>query len=120
LLDYDPYSAPRPELRWRRQTDVGACLATVARPHPLSAAQTVSDPCAVDPERVVEYPSWDLPDGLVEDVEEAAQRVEAEGVEYLEPGAVEDGRGSRVSCLSCGRLGACAGPHSRRSSISPR
>jgi hypothetical protein len=68
--------------------------------------------------RVVEYPSWDLPDGLVEDVEEAAQRVEAEGVEYLEPGAVEDGRGSRVSCLSCGRLGACAGPHCRRSSIS--
>jgi hypothetical protein len=27
---------------------------------------------------VVEYPSWDLPDGLVEDVKEAARRVGAE------------------------------------------
>ncbi|WP_317795804.1 hypothetical protein [Actinoplanes sichuanensis] len=58
---FDHDSFPRPELRWRRRADVGARRPAMPEPDPESDPERVPRRCLLDPERVTEYPSWDLP-----------------------------------------------------------
>ncbi|XVU21398.1 hypothetical protein ACQPZJ_29505 [Actinoplanes sp. CA-054009] len=62
-FDHEPFSSPRPTLRWRRRADVTA-LAETPAPDEESEDQHVPGPCVLHPERVTEYPTHDLPPGM--------------------------------------------------------
>lgn len=91
-FDHDPWSAPRPELRWRRRADIGARIDAMPTAHPDANPEHVPDPCVIDPERVIEYPSHDLPDEVWSQIGEVVKRVEAEsGWQYDTDLAVASG-----------------------------
>ncbi|GAA2394708.1 hypothetical protein [Dactylosporangium salmoneum] len=77
-FDHDPWSAPVPQLRWRRRSAIGRPLATMPAPHEDADPWRVPGACVVDPERVVEYPSMDLPWELGSEIEEPVRRLRAE------------------------------------------
>jgi hypothetical protein len=82
-LDHEPNGGPRPELHWRGGNIEGALLAD-----PVPAAGALENylpwPCMLHPERVVEYPNWDLPTELVEALQERFDRLEEEsGLSYF-------------------------------------
>ncbi|GIL30069.1 YwqG family protein [Actinocatenispora comari] len=54
---------PRPVVWWRDSRSIGAVADTPAAV-PDAFEDHVPEPCVVHPERVTEYPSWDLPDDL--------------------------------------------------------
>jgi hypothetical protein len=82
-FDHDPFSAPRPQVRWRRRAGLGACRSSMPSPDAESDPRLVPSPCVVDPERVVEYPIYDLPEGAWSRIREAVRRVAREtGWEY--------------------------------------
>ena len=68
---------PQPKLYWRDSSTCGGELA--AHPRPDGADENyLPDPCVLHPERVVDYPSWDLPNELAEALRERFDRVEKE------------------------------------------
>jgi hypothetical protein len=62
-------------VRWRDSTAVGVALAEPPSPGPdLGTGEFRPQPCALDPERVVDYPDpWELDDGLRQEIEAWAQ-----------------------------------------------
>jgi hypothetical protein len=76
--DHEPYYAPRPELRWRTAADVSGPLLD----HPPRPAgvpdNTIPAPCVLHPERIVEYPQWDLPPDIGDALKERFERLEDE------------------------------------------
>jgi hypothetical protein len=77
-FEHEPFSAPRPQLRWRRRADVGERLAAMPEPDEEAEAYLVPKACVVDPERVVEYPGYDMTREVYLETLEAAERVERE------------------------------------------
>jgi hypothetical protein len=91
-FEHDPWCAPAPRLRWRSRSAVGELLAAMPAPHEDAESWYLPDPCVVDPERVVEYPSHDLPRDVWLQIRDAVDRVEAEtGWEYHHDLAVASG-----------------------------
>ncbi|WP_204082651.1 hypothetical protein [Asanoa ishikariensis] len=91
-FDHEPWTSPRPELRWRRRADVGARLAEQPEPDEEADVQHVPDPCVLHPERVTEYPSDDLPEAVWSQIKDTIERVEREtGWEYETDLAVASG-----------------------------
>ncbi|MGW6414468.1 DUF1963 domain-containing protein [Streptomyces sp. NPDC055055] len=58
-----------PLLKWRSADAVGRVLETVPSPSD-PVANYVPRPCVVHPDRVTEYPYWDLPDALWDELEQ--------------------------------------------------
>lgn len=80
-FDHEEGYAPRPELYWRRAADVNDVLAPPATPAG-ARDEYVPAPCTLDPERVVEYPSWDLSHDAFDDEEVELDDVELVGWHY--------------------------------------
>ncbi|MEV6306364.1 hypothetical protein AB0M02_43620 [Actinoplanes sp. NPDC051861] len=78
-FDHEPFSSPRPQVRWRRRSEIGEVLAVTPAPDEEAQERHLPDPCVLHPERVVEYPSWDLPDELWDEI---ARMDEATGESY--------------------------------------
>jgi hypothetical protein len=75
--DHEPHYVPRPELRWRAADSNGPLLADP--PRPTGAPESyMPAPCVLHPERIVEYPQWDLPQQLNETLGERFERLEDE------------------------------------------
>jgi hypothetical protein len=64
--DHAPRAWVKPALRWRASSQIAALAAEVPWPPDPQPDGFVPRPCVLDPEAVVEYPSWDLPDDLYE------------------------------------------------------
>ena len=77
-FDHEPDTAPRPEVRWRRAADVGGTLREAPAPDTEAEPEHLPGPCVLHPERVVEYPAFDLPDDLWSVVENIDPEYEAE------------------------------------------
>lgn len=91
-FDHDPYSAPLPKLRWRRRADIAARLEHVPAPDDEAQARYVPKPCVIDPEKVTEYPSYDLPWDVLSQISDTARQVETDtGWEYDTDLAVASG-----------------------------
>jgi hypothetical protein len=91
-FDHDPFCAPRPQVRWRRRAAVGAGRSSMPAPDVESDPRRVPEPCVIDPERVVEYPGYDLPDAVWSQIRDAVQRVERDtGWDYETDLAVASG-----------------------------
>ncbi|MEV0567123.1 hypothetical protein [Dactylosporangium sp. NPDC050588] len=91
-FDHDPWSAPVPRLRWRSRSAVGPRLVAMPTPHEEADSRYVPDPCIVDPERVLEYPSNDLSRELWSQIRDAVRQVQAEtGWDYETDLAVASG-----------------------------
>ncbi|GAB3942107.1 hypothetical protein GCM10027614_28600 [Micromonospora vulcania] len=75
-FDHDPSSAPRPELRWRSRAGIGARRLAMPVPDEESDPRYVPDPCVLDPERVIEYPTHDLPQAVWSQIDAAVGQVE--------------------------------------------
>ena len=75
--DHEPYFAPRPELRWRTSEVRDGLFAEP--PRPASAPDVyMPAPCVLHPERVVEYPQWDIPAELGETLRKRFDRLQEE------------------------------------------
>ncbi|MEU6961968.1 DUF1963 domain-containing protein [Streptomyces chrestomyceticus] len=68
---------PRPQIYWRDRRTVTTVKAAPARP-PGADDDYLPAPCVLHPERVVEYPDWDLPDALADALHERFERLEEE------------------------------------------
>lgn len=91
-FDHDPWTAPRPALRWRRRADIGTRLREMPVPDVESDPAHVPNPCVLDPERVTEYPGWDLPAAVWPQIEGTMSQVAQEtGWEYETDLAVASG-----------------------------
>ena len=91
-FDHDPWSSPRPELRWRRRSTIGTRLEAMPAPHEDADPRYVPYPCVIDPERVVEYPTFDLPRQVWSQIRDAVRQVETEtGWQYDTDLAVASG-----------------------------
>jgi hypothetical protein len=91
-FDHEPFTAPRPQVRWRRRADVGARLSAMPTPDAGSDPDLVPRACVVAPERVVEYPTHDLPGAVWSQIRDAVERVAREtGWEYETDLAVASG-----------------------------
>ena len=75
-FDHDPWCSPRPELRWRRRADIGAQRQLVPGPDAYADPSRIPRSCTVDPERVIEYPSHDLPRSVREQIRDTVARIE--------------------------------------------
>lgn len=107
-----PWVVPR--IRWRDASAVGQVLDAAPVPA-VRREKYVPRPCVVHPERVTEYPSWDLADDVWDALEERFERVEKEtGWDYQShlstapgtklggyPGWGQDAQ--RTACTQCGR-----------------
>ena len=91
-FDHDPWSAPRPELRWRRRADIGERLTTMPAPHQDANPEHVPDPCVIDPEKVTEYPTYDLPADVWSQISGTVKQLETDtGWKYETDLAVASG-----------------------------
>ncbi|WP_328792598.1 DUF1963 domain-containing protein [Streptomyces sp. NBC_00273] len=68
-------ASPWPVVLWRDSASVRAVLPTPAA-DPEADDWHVPAPCVVHPERVTEYPSWDLPEDLTDKWQEDFHRLE--------------------------------------------
>ena len=74
-FDHDPVGCTRPRVYWRDSGSVGQVADTP--PAPTEAPEDyVPSPCVVHPERVTEYPKWDIPDDLRDALEDRFERLE--------------------------------------------
>ncbi|MEU6862294.1 DUF1963 domain-containing protein [Streptomyces sp. NPDC046876] len=91
-FDHEAGYVPRPELRWRSASDC-ADPRTAEPPRPAGAADDyLPDPCALHPERVVDYPNRDLPEEVSEALEERFEQLEEEtGWSYWSHLSVSEG-----------------------------
>ncbi|WBP87783.1 DUF1963 domain-containing protein [Kitasatospora cathayae] len=90
-FDHEPGYVPRPEVyRWdSSRSDLEA--AAPARPEGVKG-DYLPNPCVLHPERVVDYPSWDLPEGVYDALEARFEEVEEEtGWSYEAHLSVSDG-----------------------------
>jgi hypothetical protein len=60
-FDHDPWTSPRPQVRWRNRASVGDRREEMPAADAEADPWHVPDPCVLDPERVTEYPNYDLP-----------------------------------------------------------
>ena len=74
-FDHEPWSSPRPQLRWRRRADIAACRPEMPPPDAEADARHVPVPCVLDPERVIEYPTYDLPNTVRSQIRDTVTRV---------------------------------------------
>ncbi|MEV6651176.1 DUF1963 domain-containing protein [Streptomyces sp. NPDC051219] len=90
-FEHEPHYAPEPRLHWRASTYDGPILS--GPPLPAGAPDDhVPDPCVLHPERIVEYPSRDLPEPLWEALRERFDELERQtGLKYDSHLAVADG-----------------------------
>jgi hypothetical protein len=65
---------PRPWVYWRDSGSVGQVADTPPAP-PEAPENYVPSPCVVHPERVTEYPRWDMPGDLYHDLEKRFTRL---------------------------------------------
>ncbi|WP_433042610.1 hypothetical protein [Dactylosporangium sp. CS-033363] len=77
-FDHMPWCSPRPELRWRSRDRVGERLEEMPAPDQEAEDRHLPDSCALDPERVTEYPSHDLPREVWSQIGDAVARVQRE------------------------------------------
>ena len=77
-FDHEPWSSPRPEIRWRRRAGIGVPLAAMPEPDEEADTWYVPGPCVLHPERVTEYPGYDLPDDVWPTISERIAEVERE------------------------------------------
>ncbi|TJZ54251.1 DUF1963 domain-containing protein [Streptomyces piniterrae] len=66
-----------PEVHWRDAAAIGSTCETPPAPTQIRFGR-IPKPCVVHPELVIEYPSWDLDDGLWDTLEPRFVHVEAE------------------------------------------
>ncbi|GAA2476929.1 hypothetical protein [Winogradskya humida] len=91
-FDHDPFSSPRPEVRWRRSADVGPRLLSIPAPDQESSPEFVPSPCVLSPERVTEYPTFDLPRDVWLQIRDEIEQVKQDtGWEYESELAVAPG-----------------------------
>jgi hypothetical protein len=91
-FDHDPWSAPRPQLYWRRRADIGARREAMPDTHEDADPAYIPDQCVVDPERVTEYPAHDLPRDVWSQIGETVEQIEADtGWQYDTDLAVASG-----------------------------
>ncbi|MER5753709.1 hypothetical protein [Streptomyces sp. NPDC002088] len=65
LVHEDDQAAANPQLHWRSATLTAAGAAAGQPPRPHTAEEDyLPRPCALSPTPAVEYPNWDLPEGL--------------------------------------------------------
>ncbi|MEV7402042.1 DUF1963 domain-containing protein [Streptomyces sp. NPDC091267] len=76
-FDHAAGYVPRPELYWRDSSASDGESLTPPRPDG-AGDDYLPAPCVLHPERVVEYPNWDLPDDVAEALEERFEQVEEE------------------------------------------
>ncbi|MFF0393571.1 DUF1963 domain-containing protein [Kitasatospora sp. NPDC004615] len=90
-FDHEEGYAPRPQVYWWDGSR--ADLEPADPPRPDGAPHSyLPDPCVLHPERITEYPSWDLPEHLHDALEERFEQVEEEtGWSYEYHLSVPDG-----------------------------
>jgi hypothetical protein len=90
---FDHYAGyvPRPELFWRAASTCD--VPSTAPPRPAGAPNNyLPNPCVLHPERVTDYPNWDLPEDLSDLLEERFDELEEEtGWSYWSHLSVSDG-----------------------------
>jgi hypothetical protein len=74
---HEPYHSPRPLLRWRATGAVGSLLNRPPRSE-RAPKEYVPKPCVLHPERISEYPSWDLPNDLAVGLSDRFKRLKEE------------------------------------------
>ncbi|UNO38814.1 DUF1963 domain-containing protein [Streptomyces sp. MST-110588] len=90
-FDHQKDYMPRPQIHWRNRRATATEYATPPRPEGVRE-EYLPAPCVLHPERIVEYPNWDLPDDLWEELEERCDQVEEEtGWSYWSHLSVADG-----------------------------
>ncbi|MFJ5925034.1 DUF1963 domain-containing protein [Kitasatospora sp. NPDC092948] len=89
--DHEEYYALRPQLYWWHGSR--SDLEPADPPRPDGArGNYLPDPCVPHPERIVEYPSWDLPEELYDALRERFEQVEEDtGWSYESHLSVADG-----------------------------
>ncbi|MFJ7997399.1 DUF1963 domain-containing protein [Streptomyces sp. NPDC096310] len=90
-FDHEEGYVPRPEVfRWNSSR---GDLGPADPPRPAGASDNyLPNPCVLHPERVTDYPSWDLPDGLRDALQDRFDQVEEEtGWSYEYHLSVSDG-----------------------------
>lgn len=91
-FDHEPWSSPRPQLRWRRRADIHDRLREMPMPDEETEACHAPDPCVLAPERVIEYPTHDLPEAVWSQILGTIRQVAQEtGWEYESDLAVASG-----------------------------
>ncbi|MFF4953405.1 DUF1963 domain-containing protein [Streptomyces chattanoogensis] len=106
-FDHEPGYVPRPVLYWRDSSECDSTDASVygsghdsvgddnaaAPPRPDGAADDyLPNPCVLHPERVTDYPNWDLPDEIADALEERFDQLEEEtGWSYWSHLSVSEG-----------------------------
>ncbi|GAA4260136.1 hypothetical protein [Dactylosporangium darangshiense] len=81
--DHDPWTSPLPRLFWRDSAAVTGPLATAPASDPEADGERRPDTCVLDPERVLEYPDWDLPDAARDEIRDAIRALARDtGWEY--------------------------------------
>ncbi|MGV9315101.1 hypothetical protein ACWDR0_23405 [Streptomyces sp. NPDC003691] len=78
-LIHDSSGSVLPRLYWRSERTVAEGRTLTDPPVPYEYdEESVPRPCTVTPTRVVEYPAWDMPDGLSQTLDERLDRIEVE------------------------------------------
>ncbi|WP_234314452.1 MULTISPECIES: hypothetical protein [unclassified Streptomyces] len=86
LVHEDDQYAANPRLHWRNTALTATDAADGQPPRPHTAEEDyLPRPCTVSPTPAVEYPNWDLPDGLGEQLGERFEALQEErGFDYFE------------------------------------
>lgn len=86
LVHEDDQYAANPRLHWRSTALTAADAAAGRPPRPHTAEEDyLPRPCTVSPTPAVEYPNWDLPEGLSELLDERFEALQKErGFDYFE------------------------------------
>ncbi|MFF4647163.1 hypothetical protein [Streptomyces sp. NPDC001389] len=86
LVHEDDQYAANPRLHWRNTAQTAADVADGQPPRPHTAEEDyLPRPCTVSPTPALEYPNWDLPDELSEQIGERFEALQEErGFDYFE------------------------------------
>ncbi|MGW6840817.1 hypothetical protein [Streptomyces sp. NPDC054958] len=86
LVHEDDQYAANPQLHWRNTALTATDASDEQPPRPHTAEEDyLPRPCTVSPTPAVEYPNWDLPDGLSEQLGERFEALQEErGFDYFE------------------------------------
>jgi hypothetical protein len=74
----DPHFPVEPVLIWRDSTQITETIHVFPTPHPLADDVLLPRCCTLDPERIVEYPSSDIPGELESRIRAKADQIEAD------------------------------------------
>ncbi|MFJ7774476.1 hypothetical protein [Streptomyces yangpuensis] len=79
LVHEDDQYAANPSLHWRSAAPTAADAAAGDPPRPHTAEEDyLPRPCTLSPTPAVEYPNWDMPEGLSERLDERFEQLEEE------------------------------------------